>query len=75
MIETYKKHLIVASASIEETTGKYISFAMISWRRDGRREIHSLETSKECYDHPDAAMYFGVASGKNWIDDKLGIEP
>jgi len=75
MIETYKKHLIVASASIEETTGKYISFAMISWRRDERREIHSLETSKERYDHPDRAMYFGMASSKNWIDDKLGIEP
>jgi len=75
MIGTYKKHLIVASASIEETTGKYISFAMISWRRDERREHHSRGTSKERYDGPDRAMYFGMASSKNWIDDKLGIEP
>ena len=74
MIETYKKHFIVAFAVLEEATGKYISVTTISWEIDGRREAHSLDVSTERYDGPDAAMYFGLAAGKNWIDEKIGIE-
>ena len=74
MFETYKKHFIGASAVLEETTGKYISVATISWEIDGRREAHCLDVSTERYDRADAAMYFGLAAGKNWVDEKLGIE-
>ena len=71
MFDTYKKYFIVASAVLEETTGKYISVTTISWEIDGRREAHCLDVSTERYDSADAAMYFRLAAGKNWIDEKF----
>jgi hypothetical protein len=67
MVETYKDHLIVASANLEEGTGEYISVASISWKVDGKRQVHFLQ-SKERYDNADSAMHFALAAAKNWID-------
>ena len=74
MLETYKKHFIGALAVLVENTGEYISVAIISWEIDDRREVYCLEVLTERYDSPDAATHFGLAAGKNWVDERLGRE-
>jgi hypothetical protein len=75
MVEKYKDHLIVASATPEEGTGKFFAVASISWQTDGRREIHVIQDLKEHYDNNNAAIHFALAADKNWIDDRLNFLP
>jgi len=70
MVERYKDHLIVASAT-RDNSGNYVSLASVSWQNeDGTRGLHVIQNSDR-YDNSPSAMHFAIAAAKNWIDDRL----
>jgi hypothetical protein len=64
----YKDYLIVATADFDSATAQWVSFVTVSWKNDGRQELHTLNRLPNPFPSRWDAVAFGVEKGKAWVD-------
>jgi hypothetical protein len=71
----YKGYVIIASASLDETTGQWRPVASISWHRAGQttRGVKLFTDLSETFASSADATSFAMAIAKNWIDRHRGV--
>jgi hypothetical protein len=64
----YRDRLIIAHASLNQSTKQWSAGAEISWKRDGRRRSHSLGGLADRFKTAEEAEMFATNLARAWID-------
>ena len=64
----YHERLIIAYASINQSTKLWSAGAEITWKRDGERHSHTLAGLSDRFKTPEEAEQFVINLAKAWID-------
>ena len=64
----YRDRLIIAYASLNQSTQQWSAGAEISWKRDGRRHSHSLSGVADRFKTAGEAERFAGNLARAWID-------
>jgi hypothetical protein len=64
----YNERLIIAYASINQSTKLWSAGAEITWKQDGERRSHTLGGLSDRFKTPDEAEQFVINLAKAWID-------
>jgi hypothetical protein len=64
----YNDRLIIAYASINQSTQLWSPGAEITWRRDGERRSHTIGGLTERFKTSEEAEKFVIHIAKTWID-------
>jgi len=64
----YKDRLIIAHASLHQTTKTWSGGAEITWKRDGERYSHTIGGLADRFKTSEEAEKFVVNLAKTWID-------
>ena len=64
----YKGRLIVAYASLNQSSKDWSAGAEITWKRDGQRLSHSIGGLTDRFKTPEHAEQFVIRLAKAWID-------
>lgn len=64
----YRDRLIIAYASLNQSTKRWSAGAEISWPCDGRRNSHSLDGLANCFKTAKEAEMFAGNLARAWID-------
>ena len=64
----YHDRLIIAYASINQSTKLWSSGAEITWKHDGQRRSHSIGGLADRFKTPEDAERFVINLAKTWID-------
>ena len=64
----YNDRLIIAHASINQSTKLWSAGAEITWKRDGERHAHTLGGLADRFKTSEEAEKFIVNLAKTWID-------
>jgi hypothetical protein len=70
----YKGNYIVASAAVDEPTGRYYPIASISWEKSTERGVHVIRNAPERCESVNAATDLAVELAKAWIERKLSLQ-
>jgi hypothetical protein len=64
----YNERLIIAYASINQSTKLWSAGAEITWKQDGERRSHTLGGLSDRFKTSDEAEQFVIDLAKAWID-------
>ncbi|HEY7320218.1 MAG TPA: hypothetical protein VIE89_21825 [Candidatus Binatia bacterium] len=64
----YNDRLIIAYASLNQSTKLWSAGAEITWKRDGERYSHTLGGLADRFKTPEDAERFVINLAKTWID-------
>lgn len=64
----YNDRLIIAYASINQSTKLWSPGAEITWKRDGERHSHTIGGLAERFNTSEEAERFVISLAKAWID-------
>jgi hypothetical protein len=64
----YKDRLVIAYASLNQSTKQYSAGAEITWKRDGERYSHTISGLTEQFKTSEEAENFVINLAKAWID-------
>jgi hypothetical protein len=64
----YNDRLVVAYASLNQSTKLWSAGAEITWKRDGERLSHTLAGLADRFKTPEEAERFVINLAKTWID-------
>ena len=64
----YNDRLIIAYASLNQSTKLWSAGAEITWKCDGERHSHTLGGLADRFKSAEEAERFGVNLAKTWID-------
>ena len=64
----YNDRLIIAHASINQSTKLWSAGAEITWKRDGGRQSHTLGGLADRFKTAEEAERFAINLAKTWID-------
>lgn len=64
----YKDRLIIAYASMNQSTKLWSAGAEITWKRDGRREAHTIGGLADRFQTSEEAERSAIHLAKAWID-------
>jgi hypothetical protein len=64
----YNDRLIIAYASLNQSTKLWSAGAEITWKRDGERYSHTLGGLADRFKTPEEAERFVINLAKTWID-------
>lgn len=64
----YNDRLIIAYASINQSTKLWSPGAEISWKRDGRRHSHTIGGLSDRFKTSEEVERFVIGLAKAWID-------
>jgi hypothetical protein len=61
----YKDYLIVASADLNERTGRWTPSVIVSWSEDGEQKLHRLDSLATAFFRQSDAEMFGAEEGES----------
>lgn len=64
----YNERLIIAYASLNQSTKLWSAGAEITWKQDGERHSHTLSGLADRFKTPEEAERFVINLAKTWID-------
>ena len=64
----YRDRLIIAHASLNQSTKQWSAGAEISWKRDGQRYSHTIGGLSDRFKTAEEAEKFAVQLATSWID-------
>jgi hypothetical protein len=64
----YNDRLIIAHASINQSSKLWSAGAEITWKRDGERQSHTLGGLADRFKTAEEAERFAINLAKTWID-------
>jgi len=64
----YNDRLILAFTSLNQSDKQWTAGAEITWRRDGRRQSHSIGVLPDRFKTSEDAEKFIINLAKSWID-------
>lgn len=64
----YNDRLIIAYASLNQSTKLWSAGAEITWKQDGERHSHTLGGLADRFKTPEEAERFVINLAKTWID-------
>lgn len=64
----YNDRLIIAHASINQSSKLWSGGAEITWKRDGERQSHTLGGLADRFKTAEEAERFAINLAKTWID-------
>ncbi|HEX9147223.1 MAG TPA: hypothetical protein VGA09_23345 [Candidatus Binatia bacterium] len=64
----YRDRLIIAYASLNQSTKQWSAGAEISWKRDGRRHSHTIGALADRFNTAEEAENFAIHLATSWID-------
>jgi hypothetical protein len=64
----YNDRLIIAYASLNQSTKLWSAGAEITWKQDGERHSHTLSGLADRFKTPEEAERFVINLAKTWID-------
>ena len=64
----YNERLIIAYASLNQSTKLWSAGAEITWKQDGERHSHTLGGLADRFKTPEEAERFVINLAKTWID-------
>jgi hypothetical protein len=64
----YNDRLIIAHASINQSTNLWSAGAEITWKRDGQRYSHTISGLTDRFKTAEEAEKFAINLAKAWID-------
>ncbi len=64
----YNDRLIIAYASMNQSTKRWSPGAEITWKRDGERHSHTIGGLEDQFKTCDEAEGFAINLAKAWID-------
>ena len=64
----YRDRLIIAYASLNQSTKQWSSGAEITWKSDGRRYSHSIGGLTDRFNTAEEAEKFAIRLATSWID-------
>lgn len=64
----YKERLIIAYASVHQSTKLWSAGAEIAWKEDGRRQSHTLGGLSDRFKTAAEAEQFVINLARAWID-------
>lgn len=64
----YNERLIIAYASLNQSTKLWSGGAEITWKQDGERHSHTLSGLADRFKTPEEAERFVINLAKTWID-------
>ena len=64
----YNDRLIIAYASINQSTKLWSAGAEITWKRDGARQSHTMGGLADRFKTAEEAERFAINLAKTWID-------
>ncbi len=64
----YRDRLIIAYASLNQSTKQWSAGAEITWKRDGRRFSHTLGGLADRFKTAEEAETFAANMSRAWID-------
>ena len=64
----YRDRLIIAYASLQQSTKRWSAGAEITWKRDGRRYAHTIGGLADRFQTAEEAEKFAIHLATAWID-------
>jgi hypothetical protein len=64
----YRDRLIIAHASLQQSTKQWSAGAEISWKRNGQRYSHTIGGLSDRFKSAEEAEKFAIHLATSWID-------